>query len=131
MSGMTDLPTLLASMCPRLQPGRFVFVTVSDLFDATGLDPVGIFRESEAVTAICRVEHAHQARLDYESCYRLITLQVHSALETVGFLAAVSSALARAGIPCNVFSAFYHDHLFVPEALAEATMAELDSLGGQ
>ena len=44
----------------------------------------------------------------------MITLDVHSSLESVGFLAAVSARLAAAGIPCNAVSAFHHDHLFVP-----------------
>jgi hypothetical protein len=50
---------------------------------------------------------------------------VHSDLEAVGFLAAVSAALAGAGIPCNAVAALYHDHLFVAEADAERALEVL------
>ncbi len=46
-------------------------------------------------------------------------MTVHSSLEAVGFLAALTTRLAAAGISVNPVSAFYHDHLFVPENRAE------------
>lgn len=45
----------------------------------------------------------------------MITLNVHSALDAVGFLAHVTSALAREEMRVNPGSAFFHDHLFVPD----------------
>ena len=45
---------------------------------------------------------------------RLITLEVHSALDAVGFLAAVTARLAAEGIGVNPVAGFHHDHLFVP-----------------
>lgn len=56
---------------------------------------------------------------------RLITLTVHSALDAVGFLAAVTARLAETGISVNAVSAFHHDHLFVPADRAEDAMAVL------
>ncbi len=50
----------------------------------------------------------------------MITRDVLSALDVVGFLAAVTAALADAGIGANAVSAFFHDHLFVPLDRAEA-----------
>jgi hypothetical protein len=43
-----------------------------------------------------------------------ITLNVHSSLAAVGLTAAVSQALAGAGIPANIVAAACHDHVFVP-----------------
>jgi uncharacterized protein len=46
----------------------------------------------------------------------------------VGLTAAFATALANAGISCNVVAAYYHDHLFVPVQDAEKAMAVLRSL---
>jgi hypothetical protein len=57
-----------------------------------------------------------------------LTLTVHSALDGVGLTAAVASALADEGIPCNMVAAFHHDHVFVPEERAEEALAILRAL---
>jgi hypothetical protein len=53
---------------------------------------------------------------------------VHSELEAVGFLAAVTNALAAGGISGNVFSAVNHDHLFVPYEQGERAVEILRAL---
>jgi hypothetical protein len=58
----------------------------------------------------------------------LWTLSVHSDLEAVGFTAAFSSALGRAGIGCNVVAGAFHDHIFVPEQQAQQALAVLRAL---
>jgi hypothetical protein len=60
----------------------------------------------------------------------MITLNVHSALDAVGFLSAVMQALTAAGISSNAVSAFYHDHLFVPLNRAEEALQVLRELSG-
>ena len=39
---------------------------------------------------------------------------VHSSLAAVGLTAALSGALASAGIPANVIAGYHHDHVLVP-----------------
>ena len=56
---------------------------------------------------------------------RRIVLDVFSALDGVGLTAAVSTALADAGIPCNMVSFFHHDSDFVPSAMAHGAMLVL------
>jgi len=58
----------------------------------------------------------------------MITLNIHSSLEAVGFLAAITTRLASAGMGVNPVSAFYHDHLFVPADRADEAMALLTQL---
>jgi hypothetical protein len=92
------------------------------------LDPVGLFREAEGWTLILDPVQAEAARLPYDAIFRQITLSVHSSLEAVGFLAAVTHHLAAHGISVNPVSAYYHDHLFVPADCAHRVMNLLQDL---
>ncbi|GLS19711.1 hypothetical protein GCM10007874_27280 [Labrys miyagiensis] len=129
MSGETDLARLLATMTPVLQPGRFVFVTLpAGAETPTAITPVMSFREAEGLTLILSEEAAARSGLQGVFPSRMITLEVHSSLEAVGFLAAITGHLAAAGMGVNPVSAFYHDHLFVPAERAEEAMRLLTEL---
>ena len=129
MAGETNLKELLGGMRPMLRPDVFVFATVpSGQPLPAGLQPVMTFHEAEGMTVIVEESRAHAARLAGTFRCRLITLEVHSSLESVGFLAAVTRRLADAGIGVNAVSAFFHDHLFVPADRAEQALAILRRL---
>jgi len=129
MSGETNLQRLLANMQPELLEGEFVFCSVSpQAFDPLRIRPIGWFREAEGVTIIVERSVAEDEDLDYEFTSRMITLNIHSSLEAVGFLAAITSKLADAGISANTISAYYHDHLFVQTDRARAAMLLLEDL---
>jgi uncharacterized protein len=131
MSGETNLERLLAGMKPRQRPGTFVFATVpagSSL--PAGVEPVMIFRESEGVTLILEETAARDAGLDGTFRSRMITLEIHSSFDAVGFLAAITARLAEAGLGVNPVSAFYHDHLFVPAERAAEAMRILGEIAG-
>lgn len=128
MTGEYDLQTLIASMDPALAPGAFVFATLPDAAASEGIDAQMWFREAEGITLILSQDTAEAAGLAYEFPCRMITLNVHSALDAVGFLARITSALAEAGMGVNPVSAFFHDHLFVPSDRAEEAMAVLSRL---
>ena len=121
MSGESDLNTLLQSMQPILYPGEYVFCTMGDR-NYSHLDPIGLFKEKEGTTLIIEREKADAATLPYTSIFCLITLSVHSNLEAVGFLAAITHKLAEHNISVNPVSAYYHDHLFVPISRAGDAM---------
>jgi uncharacterized protein len=123
MPGEKELQKLLTTMRPELQAGEYVFCSISpELFEQLDIQPVGWFREAEGITLIVDKSVAEQAGLTYAFVSRMITLTVHSSLEAVGFLAAITRALADAGISVNPVSAYYHDHLFVPSDKAERAM---------
>jgi hypothetical protein len=61
----------------------------------------------------------------------MITLEIHSSLEAVGFLAAITRRLAEAGMGVNPVSAFFHDHLFVPADRAREAVTILKQLAGE
>jgi uncharacterized protein len=130
MQGETDLQKLIVSMRPVLNEGAYVFCCVGgqepDLKEA-----VFYFKEKEGITVVYPKIYAESKGYAFSSVFAWITLQVHSALEAVGLTAAFSTALARVGISCNVVAGFYHDHIFVQEARAEAALKTLEDLSGQ
>lgn len=126
MAGETDLKILLASMTPELLAGTYVFTTLEpDRPQPEGLEPMMIFREREGMTLIVTEDAASASRLTASFRCRMITLNIQSSLEAVGFLAAITARLASAGMAVNPVSAFYHDHLFVPADRAEEAKALL------
>ena len=127
MPGENDLAKLLQTMKPEMHDDVFVFCSISADSEIPALKPVHMFREREGTTLVVRRAEAESAGLPYQFASRLITLSVHSSLEAVGFLAAITGRLADAGISVNAVSAYYHDHLFVPDHRAhEALQLLLD-----
>ena len=131
MTGERDLNVLLRDMRPELQPGTFVFCTIppNEPIPAA-FNPLLTFREHEGTTLVILREEAEASGLSYAFASRLITLTVHSALEAVGFLAAITARLAQAGISVNAVSAFHHDHLFVPADKAAEALVLLQEMSG-
>jgi uncharacterized protein len=128
MSGEQDLKTLRSRMSPRLHGEPYVYCCATDGQVPAGLQPVGTFREAEGLTLIVSRDQAKDAGLRYQFECALVTLEVHSSLEAVGFIASISEALAQERIPCNVVSAFFHDHLFVPFEQRDRVMQVLQEL---
>ena len=132
MTGETNLSTLIASMEPVLDDDIYVFATLAhDAPTPAGLTPVMTFREREGVTLIVTRAGAEAAGLDAVFPCRMITLNIHSSLEAVGFLAALLPALAAEGMGVNPVSGFFHDHLFVPADRAEDALRVLQDLAGR
>ena len=123
-----NLDRLLASMEPRLAAETFVFCTVAPERPLEGLNPRMIFEEAEGRTLILEQDEAKAAGIKGEFPCRMITLNVHSALEAVGFLAVIVPALAARGMGVNPVAGFFHDHLFIPADKAEDAMDCLHAL---
>ncbi len=130
MTEQTDLEILLASMQPELRPGSIVYCTTDRALEQ-GVDPLAMITESEGTTYVLRQEDADRLDLPYEFVGAWITLRVHSALDAVGLTAAVSTALASAGIACNVLAGSFHDHLIVPADRATDALEVLTWLAGK
>jgi uncharacterized protein len=124
-SGETSLTALLAGMTPRLRPGRYVFATVPS-GSVVPRAAVVTVAEDEGVTVVVPAEAAQGLDGEYPCAW--ITLEVRSSLAAVGFLAAVTGALADAGISANPVSGFHHDHLFVPWDRRGDALAVLEGL---
>ena len=116
-------------MTPELLDGIYVFATLApEVSSRRTLTPVMVFREREGTTLIVTEEAASATGLAASFRCRMVTLNIHSSLEAVGFLAAITTRLAAAGMGVNPVSAFYHDHLFVPAERAEEAMELLHQL---
>ncbi|GAB3037261.1 ACT domain-containing protein [Bowmanella dokdonensis] len=123
MSGEINLDHLIQSMQPVLHEELFVFVTRPATQALPGnLIPRMQFLEQEGMTLIVEQYQADLQGWDYQFPCRMITLNVHSSLEAIGFLAKITVALAKRQMGVNPVSAFYHDHLFVPADKADEAM---------
>jgi uncharacterized protein len=127
-TGEMDLHRLVTEANPSLDPAVYVFCTVKANEVPRDFTPLCVFNESEGVTLIVKREEAEQFGIPFTFACRRITMQVYSALEAVGFLAAIAAKLASVGISANTVSAYYHDHLFVPEEKVEVAMQALREL---
>ena len=130
MSGELDLEKLLRFMEPKLLAESFVFCTTTKLpiESVMALYPVSVYQEDEGLSLILAERVARSAGLEFDTVFRCITLSVHSSLNAVGLTAAVASKLSINGISANVVAAYYHDHIYVPEANAEQALALLNEL---
>jgi hypothetical protein len=119
LSGESDLARLLATMAPRLHDEPYAI----RLLAGGETPPAGAFAliaEDEGRTLIAAEPGGAWAR---------ISLTVHSDLAAIGLTAALSGALAGAGISANVVAGFHHDHIFVPWPRRHDALAALATLG--
>lgn len=128
MSGGTDLNELLRGLSAELQDGIYVFATVPVGQVPEGLTPKMIFEEAEGTTLILLQSEAKAHGIDADFPCRMITCNVHSALEAVGFIAHIATVLAAHGMGVNPVSGFYHDHLFVPDGREQDAIALLEQI---
>lgn len=126
MAGETDLDRMLAALDVVRRPGRFVVVT--GRWPALAGVAEAIIFEDEGPTYVVEFDEAEALGAPADPEFAWLTLTVHSSLEAVGLTAAVSRALANAGIACNVIAAYHHDHLLVPVGRADAAMRLLRAL---
>ncbi len=124
MAGIKDKHQILKKLNPELSKTEFVFCTFPEATygNLAHLNPIASYQEKEGLTLIIPKENADEYNLHYESCYKAITLLVHSSLDSVGLTAAVSTKLAEAGISANIIAAYFHDHIFVPSAQADLAL---------
>ena len=128
MNGEMNLNVLLKNMQPVLH-GEYAFCLMNeDSVKTLPVTPLCSFHEEEGITIIMERAVADRLGLSYAYTGVLITLNVHSSLNAVGFLACVTSKLAEAGISVNAFSPIHHDHLFVSPEDAGRAMTLLEEL---
>jgi len=130
--GETSLTTLLSTLKLTLSPETFVFITLPSVEPSPpSLQIQMSFREAEGTTIITTQESADTYGIDYTFPCKMITLNVHSSLEAVGFMAVISAKLTEHGIGVNPVSGYYHDHCFVPLGKEHEAMKALQDLAAE
>lgn len=122
------LDQLISTMQPELQPQIYAYCIWPLNKSWHGPLPLASFQEKEGLTLVLTEQQAKDFQLDILFRARWISLTVHSDLEAVGLTAAFATALAEAGLSCNVFAGAFHDHLLVPVHQAEAALLALEQL---
>lgn len=128
MTGEMNLHVLLSSMTATLVDGIYVFLTLKDQQLPTKVKPRMMFEEDEGTTYILRKEEAEDVGLEYEFPSRMITLNIHSSLDAVGFIVRIATELAKADMGVNPISGYFHDHLFVPDGRHAEALHILEQL---
>jgi hypothetical protein len=135
--GETDLGVMLATLTVSRRDGvrHVVNLTTEEWSDCletgdvpSAVDAVITEPGESTVTIVCTGDElaARGWRSGFTAVW--LTLDVHSSLLAVGLTAAVSTALARAGIPANMVAGFHHDHILVPEGRADEAVSCLQRL---
>lgn len=125
-----DTHAMLAGMTPVLRDNSFIFCITNEPTLAEQARTVALswFQEDEGTAMILELRVAESLGFDVGLPMRRIVLEVYSALDGIGLTAAVANALAGANISCNVVSAYHHDNVFVPAAMAEKAVQVLQEV---
>ncbi len=118
------LDVTLAGMRPHLDPEVYAFAAVGVL--PPRLDSCfAIIREPTSITLVLTEAEAQRLRLDVSFRCRRIDPGMDTSLDALGVIAAISTALAVAGIALNPIAAVARDHLFVPADRADDALEVL------
>lgn len=139
-TGETSLSKLLQTLTVTLHPETYTFITLPTTFTGQvdfNPDVQMLFREpAEGSTTLILKGGSLQQLQTYTNSgaeissvkWRMLTLNVHSSLEAVGFMAVVSKVLAERGVSCNVVAGWFHDHVFVQHEKADEAVEALKRL---
>lgn len=127
--GEKSLAKLLATLTTTLHDTIFVFATLTNASDLPPLEETQLlFKETEGITVIVSREYATTHNIDFFFPCKMITLNVTSSLEAVGFMAVIATKLAENNMGVNPVSGFYHDHLFIPLGREQEAVEVLNRL---
>ncbi len=85
--------------------------------------------DRETTCIIDETKLGSQKFLGFEGDWRMITFDMVLPLSLVGFFAAVSGALADAGVNIFTISAYTTDHVFVKNQKLETAVKSLEKMG--
>ncbi len=133
MAGISNLKKLLKNLSPELQKEKYFIATIEQEYLGSLVPYLSyiksIYYEEEGLTLLLTGELVdfltQMSSKEILGPFAIITLNIHSDLLAVGMNAKVSEVLAKENIPCNVFSAYYHDHILVPSDKKDKAVSAL------
>jgi hypothetical protein len=127
-----SLSRLLATLKPVLTGPTFVFATFRPSEVIPQSLPVQmIFREAKGTTVITSRAAADVENLDYQSPCRMLTLDIDSSLDVVGFIPFVAKKLEDLDMSVNYVSGYHHSHCFVPLGREEEAIKCVEDIARQ
>ena len=131
MPGQTDLKKILESIDPYLVDESFIFMTTDQSLSSISntLNPIASFKEKEGLSIVITQATADKNAITYDSVFSCISLGVHSSLESYGLISTISRELTQNNISTNVFSGYYHDHIFVQSSKAHQALEIISKIG--
>ena len=131
MPGQTDLKKILESIDPYLVDESFIFMTTDQSLSSisNALNPIASFLENEGLSLVITQAIADKNAITYDSVFSCISLGVHSSLESYGLISTISKELTQNNISTNVFSGYYHDHIFVQSSKAHQALEIISKIG--
>ena len=131
MPGQTDLKKILESIDPYLVDESFIFMTTDQSLSSISntLNPIASFKENEGLSIVITQATADKNAITYDSVFSCISLGVHSSLESYGLISIISRELTQNNISTNVFSGYYHDHIFVQSEKADKALEIISKIG--
>ena len=131
MPGQTDLKKIIESIDPYLVDESFIFMTTDQSLSSISntLNPIASFMENEGLSLVITQATADKNAITYDSVFSCISLGVHSSLESYGLISIISKELTQNNISTNVFSGYYHDHIFVQSSKAHQALEIISKIG--
>ena len=129
-AGEEDLSIILSNLSPQLLKEDYVFISLNNcsLDIVNRLDPIAMFQEKEGTALVITKEKALKDNFNFNTVFKCITLGVHSSLNSVGLINVISQRFSDNGISCNVFSGYFHDHLFIQSDLSKKAIELLSDI---
>lgn len=126
----SEITKIIKESSFKVEEGRFVYTKVAEI--PNNLDKhFLISKDAEEITVVTREENISELNLleRNKDLYCLIPLNVSIPFYCVGFLAAVSQAIAEAGMNILIVSTYSKDYILVKDDKVEKARIILLKLG--
>lgn len=126
---MKNIKGIIANSSFEILDGRFIYAKVSELPESD--DHFMVSKDSNEITVVTEEKKLNDLEIieRNKENYRLITLNVSVQFYSVGFLATVTSAIAKEGMNILVISTYSKDYILVKEENISKTKKVLLNLG--